>query len=79
MKAIVETVLVNCEEMSMSLFVKILHEINSSFTEDQLRGCMNMLCVMYPYLKLYFKYGFENNQMWVRESNVSERLILVEF
>jgi hypothetical protein len=78
MKAIVETVLVNCEEMSMSLFVHILNEINSCATKDELRGCMNMLCVMYLYLMLYFKYGFENNQMWVKESNVSTRLILVE-
>ena len=69
----------NCEPESMNIFVKILNEITSCITEDELRGCMNSLCVIYPYLKLYFKYGFEYNHMWVKESDSLERLILVEF
>ena len=79
MKAIVEGVLVNCEEISMNLFVQILNEITSSHNEDELRVCMNMLCKRAPYLKLYFNYGFGRNHMWVAQSNYSERLILVEF
>lgn len=79
MKAIVENPLMNCEPESMNIFVKILNEITSCITEDELRGCMNSLCVIYPYLKLYFKYGFEYNHMWVKESDSLERLILVEF
>ena len=77
MKAIIEKPLMNCEPESMNLFVKILNEITSCITEDELRGCMNSLCVIY--LKLYFKYGFEYNHMWVKESDSLERLILVEF
>ena len=79
MKAIIEKPLMNCEPESMNLFVKILNEITSCITEDELRGCMNSLCVIYPYLKLYFKYGFEYNHMWVKASGSLERLILVEF
>lgn len=79
MKAIIEKPLMNCEPESMNLFVKILNEITSCITEDELRGCMNSLCVIYPYLKLYFKYGFENNHMWVKESDSMETLIFVEF
>ena len=79
MKAIIETPLMNCDPESMNLFVKIINEITSCISEDELRGCMNSLCVIYPYLKLFFKYGFENNHMWVRESGYFERSILVEF
>lgn len=79
MKAIIEKPLMNCEPESMNLFVKILNEITSCITEDELRGCMNSLCVIYPYLKLYFKYGFEYNHMWVKENSYNERLIFVEF
>nr|DAF98149.1 MAG TPA: hypothetical protein [Myoviridae sp. ctP6q2] len=79
MKAIIEKPLMNCEPESMNLFVKILNEITSCITEDELRGCMNSLCVIYPYLKLYFKYGFGHNHMWVKESDSMETLIFVEF
>ena len=79
MKAIVENPLIHCEPESMNLFVKILHEITSCITEYELRGCMNSLCVIYLYLKLYFKYGFGHNHMWVKASGSLERLILVEF
>lgn len=79
MKAIVENPLMNCDPESMNLFVQILNEITSCMSEDELKGCMNSLCVIYPYLKLYFKYGFEYNHMWVKESDSMETLIFVEF
>ena len=48
-------------------------------SEDELKGCMNSLIVQYPYFKLFFDYGFENNHMWVKESDSMETLIFVEF
>lgn len=79
MKAIVENPLINCEPEVLHLFVQIINEITSCMSEDELKGCMNSLCVIYPYLKLYFKYGFEYNHMWVKESDSLETLIFVEF
>lgn len=69
----------NCEEMSMFVFVQIINEITSSSYEDELKVNMNCLCVRVPYLRLYFDYGFEMNCMWVKEHGYSERMILVEF
>lgn len=63
MKAIIEKPLMNCEPESMNLFVKILNEITSCITEDELRGCMNSLIVQYPYFKLFFDYDFGHNHM----------------
>ena len=79
MKAIVENPLINCEPEVLHLFVQIINEITSCMSEDELRGCMNSLIVQYPYFKLFFDYGFENNYMWVKASGSLERLILVEF
>lgn len=79
MKAIVENPLINCEPEVLHLFVQIINEIASCMSEDELRGCMNSLIVQYPYFKLLFDYGFENNHMWVKESDSMETLILVEF
>ena len=79
LKAVIEKPLLNNEPEVLYLFVQIINEITSCSSEDELRGCMNSLCVIYPYLKLFFKYGFENNHMWVRESGYLERSILVEF
>ena len=79
MKAIVENPLINCEPEVLHLFVKIINEITSCITEDELRGCINSLIVQYPYFKLFFDYGFESNHMWVKESDSMETLIFVEF
>lgn len=78
MKAIIEKPLMNCEPESMNLFVKILNEITSCITGDELRGCMNSLIVQYPYFKLFFDYDFGHNHMWVKESGSMETLIFVE-
>lgn len=79
MKAIVENPLINCEPEVLHLFVQIINEIASCMSEDELRGCINSLIVQYPYFKLFFYYGFENNHMWVKESDSMETLIFVEF
>ena len=79
MKAIVENPLINCEPEVLHLFVQIINEITSCMSEDELKGCMNPLTVQYPYFKLFFDYGFENNHMWVKESDSMETLIFVEF
>ena len=79
MKAIVENPLINCEPEVLHLFVQIINEIASCMSEDELRGCMNSLMVQYPYFKLFFDYDFENNHMWVKESDSLETLIFVEF
>lgn len=79
MKAIVENPLINCEPEVLHLFVQIINEIASCMSEDELRGCINSLIVQYPYFKLFFGYGFENNHMWVKESDSMETLIFVEF
>ena len=79
LKAVIEKPLLNNEPEVLHLFVQIINEITSCMSEDELRGCMNSLIVQDPYFKLFFDYGFENNHMWVKESDYMETLIFVEF
>ena len=78
MKAIIEKPLMNCEPESMNLFVKILNEITSCITEDELRGFYRTK--RYPFIikmtyniafkkrvtngQLIDEFGMPSNQYW---------------
>lgn len=79
MKAIVESVLLNQEVMSLKIFMEILTDITSCKNEEELRACMGMIEKRYTFLDKYFKYGFGRNHMWVCEAGRKERLLFVEF
>ena len=71
LKAVIEKPLLNNEPEVLHLFVQIINEITSCMSEDELKGCMNSLTVQYPYFKLFFDYGFENNHVSFKNTRTS--------
>lgn len=79
MKATVESVLLNMDNLSTIIYVEILNVIMRSTDEVELRRNMKNIQEKYPDFNTYFDYGFGSNHMWVCESGRKKRLIFVEF
>lgn len=77
MKAIVENPVPN--PCLYALFITIINDITTSYTEEQLRKNMRSTMSIYDRLSEYVDYGFGHNHMWISDRKTGKRLIFVEF
>lgn len=79
MKATVESVLLNMDNLATITYVEILNVIMRSTDEIELRRNIGNMQRNIPDFNTYFDYGFGSNHMWVCEVGRKKRLIFVEF
>lgn len=80
MKAIIEGKLKTMLITTVEIYVEVLNAIIDSNNEQELRNNMNEIEERYnSWNSMFFEYGFGSHHMWVKEANVSNRLIFVEF